>query len=428
VYVELSGGTGNSKALLLCLIYFGAATSKESAAVFPFAMALIHTFMWTFERDSSRWIDYMWRNRAPYCAILVAGSAYIALRLYVMSQHPSAGSALLTSAGGWSQRALMAGFSLAEYAKLVFVPWITTAPVHPYDFTSLAASTLVFVPACVALLLSVLCFSAVKLRARWPYPVLIFVVMVSPVLHLINFSAASSLVADRYALAPLALGIIVAVPLCATQLARIEISRVFAVTLGALGLLVVFSWIAIARVTTVMWRDDVSLWAYAYSRAPQSEMAASNYVSSLLKIGKIDEAEIIAKKIRDSGRTSMSPLTNFALIKGVRGDFEAAYGLLQAVDVKKTKGLTSDDLANYYCAFAQIDKLKGNWPNALQHSEAALQHDPQLITCQMVKARALFNVGSKLEAIVLLTSIRSTVSPKMQNEIDQLLKDWKAPN
>ena len=180
--------------------------------------------------------------------------------------------------------------------------------------------------------------------------------------------------------------------------------------------------------TTEVWRDDASLWAYAYARAPESEMAASNYVSSLLKIGKIDDAEIIAQKIRDSGQTSMSPLTNFALIKAVRGDFEAAYGILQAVDVKKTKGLSSDDLANYYCSFAQVDKLKGDWPSALKHSEEALKYDRALVTCQMVKARALFNVGSKPDAFTLLTSIRSTVSPKTQNEIDQLLKEWQAPN
>jgi protein O-mannosyl-transferase len=425
VYVALHARMSTARTALLATIYFFAATSKESSAVFPFVMVLIHTLVWTFESEGGRWLNFMWRQRGAYCAIFFAGASYLVLRFYVMSMHPEAGSGLLTGAGSWKERALLASFSLLEYLRLVLAPWIATAPVHPYDFSGVGPLIRIALPLGMLLLVGALCAFLVKSRWRWPYPILIFVAMISPVLHLISFSGASSLTADRYALAPLALSLIVAVPLCVARFEKAALSRVFIGSLSFILILIFVSWIAVARVTTLMWRDDVSLWAYAYSRAPESDMAASNYVSALLKVGKLDEAEVVAKRIRESGRSSMGPLTNYALIRAVRGDFEAAYGMLEAVDVNKTKGLSAGDLATYYCAFAQIDKLKGDWKAVLRHSDDALRYDAQLVSCQLTKARALFALGSKADAIAILILIKPNASIASQNEIIELIEAWE---
>ncbi len=414
--------------LLLAIIYFCAAASKEAAAVLPFAVVLIHTFLWTYERDSGGWATFMWRRRSGYVAMIVAGLVYLLLRTYAMDHAPPNSGLLATSASNWWDRILLAALSLLEYGRLVFFPWTTTAPVHPYDFNEIGAVGRIGIPVAVGLAVATLLVLIVTKRARWPYPVLIFIAMISPVLHLVNFSAATSLIADRYALAPFALSLTLATPLCASYFCRSAISRMFAITLGLVALLIIISWIAIARVTTLVWRDDVSLWAYAYARAPQAEMASSNYVSSLLKAGKFDEAEIIATKIREQGKTSMASLTNFALIRAVRGDFEAAYGILRAVDVHKTTGLTAKDLSTYYCTFAQIDKLTSNWSAALEHSNESLRYDSQLVICKLVRATALYYTGSKAEALAMLFELKPTVAPALQHEIEQLLKLWQTTN
>jgi protein O-mannosyl-transferase len=413
------------KTVLLCAVYLFAAASKESAVSLPLVMLVVHTFLWTFGSKEENWPKFIWKQRYTYIAMFLAGIVYLLLRTYAMGQL-NADREILKFSGSFSDRLLLASLALFKYGQIVLLSWTSTAPLHPYDLASVGVVPRMLIPVLTALVLASIAWAALGLRQRWAYPVLVFIVMICPVLHLVSFSATTNLVADRYALAPLAFLLIVAAPVCATGLKTLSISKSFAFALVLVACVILLSWIAMARITTKVWRDDISLWTYAYSLAPHSDMASSNYMSALLRLGKLDEAEVIAISIQNSGRSSMAPLTNRALIRAARGDFDAAYEILRAVDVHKTVGLSSNDLATYYCTFAQVDQLRRDWPAALKASSEALRYDPQLVSCKLIRARALYGVGAKTEALALLAELKPTVASARQVEIEQLVRSWQS--
>jgi protein O-mannosyl-transferase len=422
VWLDFDSRESAARTFLLALVYFCAAASKESAVSFPIAMLVLHTLFWTYKPEAGSWRAYMMSKRRAYVAIALGGVMYLGLRFYALGT-PGIGSSLLQPAISVLDRLALAGTSLFEYGRLVFTPWTSTAPWHPFDIATLSSTERLAIAVATVSLAIALVIAAVKFRWRWAYVALIFVAMLLPVLHVVSFSLSENLIADRYALTPLALALVAAAPLCAERLARV--SRSFMIALAIVTGLILISWIAIARITTVVWRDDISLWAYAYTRSPQSQMVASNYAASLMKLGKLDEAERVATKIYETGKATMGPVTNLAMIKAHRGDIDGAYAVLQSIEISKSREARDDNLGTYYCTFAQLDTLRGDSAAALSNSNIALQYAPDSIVCQMVKARALFGVGSKAEAMDLVNALRPKVELKVQNEIDQLIVFWQ---
>jgi protein O-mannosyl-transferase len=424
VYVDLTMQRSILRIVLLFFAYFLAATSKESAVAFPIALVLIHTFIWQNRRTHVSWIANMWQQRDAYIAILFAGCSYLVLRYFVVG-HLATDSSELALASNFGDRLLLASLALIEYLRLVFVPWTTTAPIHPFDLAKTTPAWY-FIPVGVGFALFCLGVFKARSSALWPWVVFVFVAMLLPVLHLLTLSAAGSLIADRYALAPLAMALLIATPLCVRWLDGMTLSKAFVWALRLVALGVLLSWILLARVTTLVWKDDRTLWAYAFERAPESIMAAQNHVTELLRNGKLDEGEKILRALGEKGPTSMSAFTNLVLIRAVRGDFTDAINLLGKVDFAKPQQFSNSDKGTYFCTFAQVDELRSNWRGALENSARALQFDRSITTCLVMEVRALHELGSHQEAIAKVAELRKVNSPYLVKRLDKLVASWNS--
>jgi protein O-mannosyl-transferase len=423
VLLDLTMRHSVRRTALLTLTYFLAATSKESAVAFPIALIGIHTFIWQSQALNVSWIAYMWRQRAAYIAIFIAGCSYLALRYFVVSHIATQGSEL-GLANHFGDRLLLASLALIEYFRLVFVPWTTTAPIHPFDPASVTPAWY-FIPAAVGGALFSLGIFKVRSGMLWPWVVFVFVAMLLPVLHLLTLSAGGSLIADRYALAPLAMALLVAMPLCVRRVNDMFLSRTFVWALQIVGITILLSWVLLARVTTLVWRDDRTLWAYAFERAPDSRMAAQNHVTGLLRNGDLDQGEKILRKLGETGATSMSALTNLVLIRAIRGDFAEAMDLLGRVDVTKSQKFTNIDKGTYFCTYAQVEEMRSNWSAALEHSVRALEFDRSNATCLVIEVRALHALGLREEAMTKVAELQKSGMPHLVKKLDVLTTSWR---
>lgn len=329
-----------SKFGLAFALYLLAAMSKETAAPFLFVIILFHLFV-----DSNGMGESVGRiggRVATYSGILLGGVAYLILRYsalgYLMAADHQTGDVQIDP--------LLLGKVLYHYLQIVVVPFFTISPVHELsaegDISDLGAWLAIILALCATILV-------ILRKSRAAVLFLVFIVSLLPALNVVLIPSKASMLSDRYLTFPLALLFIM---LAVYVNGAVDKQQVSSKLPGYLAV----AWLSCASVAvfsyTKNWRNDLSLWHWAYQRQPDSTLVMSNYAGALLSYGYFEQAWVVADRLFEKqphGAAAIN-LAKIYLLTGEKGlardYFELAgeYPLVENSRVLRLTGLATVSL------------------------------------------------------------------------------------
>ena len=364
--------------------FFLAALSKEMAV----ALVAVLPFWYLARKQDSRRPGSAWRSRpgllrsalltATGC--LLGGLAYLALRFHALGALLPATAEGSIHVGGPLQHLLLAGRSLATYARLMLWPFGGQAPIHfarlPVPLDELWAW--LALGGCGLLGAGLVWLIRVQPRSGWLATAALFAL--APVSHLMPLAlSGGAYVAERFLVFPLALlvpAVVLAFPAKAVAGEPVPAGspRRGEVSVFSLLLLV---WLlgclpALER-TLFRWRGDAPLWTWAMAMAPQSAVPATNLALHHIEAGRLTAGLALGEYAVTLDPRDANARNNvgLALIQlGRSGEAEAAFE--RAVERSSATALYWSNLAG---ALREQGKLEAAERILL---EEALRRDPNL--------------------------------------------------
>lgn len=308
------------RALLLGIIYFIGALSKESIVVLPFFIAAYAMFLGASQRNdgSVRITDALSRREIKtYVALLISGATYLLLRHWVLKDADLVAFDPISPTEQLSRVTV----ALSGYTQLTFLPFIGSSPHHPWSWAE--NSTLAtYWPAHLASGALVAIVATLVIRrtiAGWW--LLAWLIAYIPVLHLIPLPIGQNLIHQRFMYLPTA-ALLVLSPYALLPIRLTSLARKTAIGLTLLAVLVS---IPIDRSLTRVWRSDIALWSWAVQASPESAEARESLIFAYLGQGMFQEAEEQFAEIVEKGmNTSVSLPVNIGTAKYRQEKFEDA--------------------------------------------------------------------------------------------------------
>lgn len=319
---------GRVRSAAMTCAYFVACASKEMAVVFPLAYVSLYAAR---RADFSISILREVRFLSGLLSMLVAGVIYLGIRLLAMPSLLHADQHAVVSLG-LIGRCVYVFRAVWFYIEALFWPFYQLSPQHPLAAEGFAFDDYVKAFGALVVVLSLVVAFRFSRGSRFVLGMLIlYFVSLAPVVHIIPLTIGGNIGHERF----------MAWPLVFVALA---ISRffdgglfLFRPTKKALALVFIL-WLGLAGAVCVKtvpkWRNEVSLWGWAYEMHPRSGYVQASLVSALFKRGYYDEAEVLGEEIlsRDSGRVPLDILITLAQIDVVKGRAEAALEKMLRVD------------------------------------------------------------------------------------------------
>lgn len=260
--------------------FMGALLSKETGIVLLPLLMLWQCFL--LMREGRGWGEIACAARQRW---RLWGTLLLVLGLYLVLRHAAFGflyrsnSSLM--AGDLLQHALLVGKTLGTYLVLLVFPFGQIAPVHP-ALTPLPhddAGAWLGLAAITVLILSMAWLAA----RRRPLAIVALMALVAlgPVSNLLPLTTGDNIVHDRYLL------LSVAFVSLALMRALYDSTQRWPVPAS-------LAWILAASVAVVLavphWESDNTLWAWAYAKHPDSQIAGENYMTVLVNTGRDEDA------------------------------------------------------------------------------------------------------------------------------------------
>ncbi|WP_457665834.1 tetratricopeptide repeat protein [Thiolapillus sp.] len=396
-----------SKFFLALFFYSFAAMSKEMAASFLFSLLLFHLFLdWSGYREK---IGGFSMRMATYLGILLGGLGYVFIRYLALGYLVNT-----KDASPAPSDFLLLAKALYHYLQIIIFPFVTISPVHEFgnqgstDFGTWLTIFLVV----VAIL------AAITKRSKLALVFLAFVVAIFPVLNVPLLPSKASMLSDRYLTFPLALLFIMLTLYFMNLLREGRISA--RVTGYIVAALIVASSIAVFHYAK-NWKNNLSLWQWAYQRQPDSVLAASNYAGALLSYGHLERARIVAERLlrEHPHGTAAINLGKIHLLTGnlplAKKYFElaGAFPLVNNGQVKRLTGL------------AIVSLKQGDYRTAEKNLEEALKINRNIKSTIMYRAYAFYLQGKEEEAKRYLQENDIGIGRYPFKELDYIFKDRK---
>ncbi|MBQ9579037.1 MAG: tetratricopeptide repeat protein [Ottowia sp.] len=346
-------------------------------------------------------------------ALALAVMLYVAVRLTVVQALFAGGAKSAFRSDNVLDKLNIAALAVTEFAKLMVNPWSHSALLHPFKYET-GAGLLWQAAAVTAVLLALFALAFwEKARFNFPLALLAALAMSWPTLHLISIPNVGNIISDRYALAPLAL-LLFGLAATAAGWLRHRLpsmaprERRVLLYAGAACLLWTLALAAHSHATIPLWRNENSLWAFAYRQVPESDIAHKNYIKTLMIQGRWEEADADLKKYLQEHPEAfedieVADITNWMVIRAKSGDYEGAleiFGIferefnearLKAMNDARTVGVL-------YRARGIIEGDVGHWGQALSWHEKAVQVSPTDMRSLFQYAHALFMNGQQEKA------------------------------
>lgn len=319
---------GRLRLAAMACAYLVACASKEMAVVFPLAYVSLYAVR---RAGSFNSIFLEKRFISGLLSITVAGLVYLAIRVLAMpallhaDQHAVASFDLV-------ERCVYVFRAIWFYLQALFLPFFEVSPQHPIDAAGFVVEDYVkaFGALVIVLIISILFLRRSNARFIWGM-LLLYIASLAPVVHIIPLTIGGNIGHERFMAWPLVFA--------ALAVSRLIDDDFFISRLGrSAGALAFLSWLCMAFVTDMKtvphWRNEVSLWSWAYEMHPQSGYVQASLVSALFKRGAYDEAEALGAEIigRDPGRVPLDVLITMAQIDVVRGRADSALEKMLRVD------------------------------------------------------------------------------------------------
>ncbi len=337
---------GRVRPLAVGVAFFLAALSKEMAVAFLLVLPLWHLArrlpaVRPFSLRTMARSAWQQGDVTVIAAVLLAGLVYLGVRTaalgYLLAD--DAGAAL--PVGAPVPHLLLVGRSLAEYLKLVLWPFTSLAPLHTSPLPLPPTSPAGWVSwAVIGLAAAGLLFA----WRRWPRFALLVLAALLALLPVSNLRplelGGGAFVAERFLLFPLALGVLALVAL------HLDWGHDLRPRLAVAGAVWLLLCAATVQLITPNWRNDLALWQWAASRAPQSSMPFTNLALEYNDQGNhqagLDMAEqALVRDVNDASAWNNAGLAYF----GLQQYGDAAKAFAQAVENEPQNALHWSNLA-----------------------------------------------------------------------------------
>ncbi len=327
-----------------------------------------------------------WLEKVPFILPAAATSIVALLRVGELID-PSA-----LPPASWLDRLAVSVYALAFYLRKTLLPW---------NLSALYEQPIPFDPTAWPILLSALAVSAVtvitmRLRHRWPSPLVVwlaFVVVLLPVLGIVQIQ--SMIAGDRYTYLAclgwaLLAGGLLASAVEAHAAGRLGRDAMAAIAVLALALPIVLG--ALTWTQTRVWRDSETLWAHTAAVTP-SARAHLHWGRTLIREGKPNEA---IAHLRESLR--LRPGYVFARFDlGVA--LEAQGDLPGAIDEYREVLRVKPRVASVHYSLGSALLRLGRLGEAVEEYEAALRLEPDFWPAHVNLGAALATQGRLPEAM-----------------------------
>ncbi len=285
------------------LAFFTALLCKEMAVTLPVVLFLL---LWALRRPDSSLREAVVASLRPpqlwpYLALVAAGLAYLGLRFF------SIGAALRndpTLTALLASPLIHAGFigkTFAFYIKTIIWPFMGMGPLHPVDVASIGSAE---AAGAAAFLLLCLGFVAFSLWRPTRVRLLASAVLVSllPVANIVPLMIVGNIGHERFLVLPLALA---ALAVASVDTSRWQVSAMLRSRLPLLGGLAFVAWTAVSvmnlQVTLPLWRNDLSLWSWAYAQNPDAPFAQYSLAGAALRSRDNDIAREVITRAEKNG-------------------------------------------------------------------------------------------------------------------------------
>ncbi len=424
-YLALSGWRRN---LSVSLCFLLAALSKEMAATLPVVLFLFYLGHQGPKVTLRAITNDFWRSSEWHLYALLAcvAALILVLRQMLLGELVHQDAAVsLELADPWHHLAFV-GQTLFFYAKISLWPFVGLGPQHPFDATGMSTAARW---GGLAIIAAGFLFSVVVLRRRrWPGLLLAgWGVTLLPVLNLLPLTIGGSIGSERFLALPLvfmALGFAMLNPPPISP----AMQRTFPILAGVIAVTLITAAVANIRVTLPLWQNELSLWAWAYARYPDSPSIQANYVAAATRVGDLARAKAVFDRIEAEKSDAPGKMTTrqAAILKLAEGEYlqkanqaEKALEALnealalsptpphetlrsQGMELEYLESIRMDDATYFYRIlywdFAVAHLTLGHFKEGFDAAQASLYYAPTYSRSWLIKALALYGLDRWDEA------------------------------
>jgi Tfp pilus assembly protein PilF len=357
------------RALLVGVFFLLAALAKEMALAFALALPF-----WHLAQSAERSIYSIFkRYRWVYLAVLIAGGAYIGIRIAALKYLIMTGVDRAIPTGSLLQHILLFCKSLANYLLLIIWPFNMVSPIHfsrlpvPVNDASAWLALILVVFLIIGLVM------LIRSLPRVGWLALAGTLALLPVVNLIPLElGGGAFIAERFLLFPM-----VFFALAAESLIECSQPNLKRWIWASVALWLVVS-LATLQLNLPNWRDNLALWTWAVKRAPRSDTPLTNLSLEYTDLGQYQRGAVYAQQAINLAPDNADAWDNFGLALfrlGKYTDAQAAFD--KATTLQPQNALYWNNLAG---SLREQDKLADAVKILI---EQALRLDPNLPTAHL---------------------------------------------
>ncbi|WP_295467985.1 hypothetical protein [uncultured Pseudomonas sp.] len=435
---------GITKNILIGAFFFLALCSKEMAITLP---AIIFTLIFAENKivkpRKLEPIELLKENKPLIISITLSLLAYLAIRYQA---HPNllVANQSLQAELSPIQKVSFISYSLEFYVRMTFLPFLDINPMHPFDVRDRSISQNILSIVGLICFLSLALWAALKRPLKITTALLIsYLISLAPVLNILPLNIGGNLGHERFLTLPLVFASIAA----SSVIIDIAKARKAAAALFLIG------WLFIAFATTAttipLWRNEFSLWYWAYEKHPNLKFVQFNYLSSAIFMGQLETAERALEQIKSTHE-------ELGRLKAVEGQLQVRQGnykeaiktLNMALEGEyqphlevQSKGIplpqttiVRDNVQNawllryIYGSLAEAYLKSGNYPEALANLEIVEFYGPGYPVVSLMRSLAEYGLGNTEEGNRQFEKAEAEFAPKFMPQVRKAREDFLENN
>ena len=368
------------RAACLAVIFFLAASAKESAISFPPLLVLFDWVLINSEGKQTPAISLrmlLQRNWPAYVGVLFAGCLYIAFRHWALGNITNG---LQPEPLSLSAKLQEICFTYLQYWKIILWPISGLNPIHPIDiqqFNDWPATSWGVTILALGVFFGGL-YAGIKHASPVGWIILAVTAALLPVLYIIPGQFERSLYHERYATTALAVACAM-LPLLRRPLSFSSKNVKSIISLAAISITCL--WLAFCivsiRLTLPLWSNDVNLWHWALSKHPQSPQAKNALLLTYVRNKDFHAAMELADSLLDDTIPCFECTRSIAELALANNDLPRATLALKRM---KDSPLLKKDRAAvqiYYLFTARLLLQEGKLNAAEEITRNAIAVDPK---------------------------------------------------
>jgi hypothetical protein len=334
VYLSFSGA---KRIFFMIPLYLGACFSKEMAVTLPAVLLFIEGFR-SLQPANSKKIKEHLKNSGVLGSVAclgLVGLFYIGVKSFFFAQLAHVDSDVASSLGaGGAIHTAFVGHTFLFYARMALWPFSDLSPHHPFSIKDLTDLSVIVGISVVAAVFAGAGYLIIK-RVYFGLFLLVGVICLLPVSNIIPLTIGGNIGHERFLVLPMAFFCMAAV---SVSLSKVKLSMHMKKIAFPSILALTSLWIVVAvmnvHLTAPLWRNDLTLWKWAYEANPSFYVANIGYAGAAVRYQQFELAGQIlehAKKVDRKGMDNDLPAAILeARVLGKNGRYPQAIQVLES--------------------------------------------------------------------------------------------------